>query len=178
MLFVEGITDLPDGFQLEPKPRSVGFMRGLAIGLASSTVLILVLFVSLAVTYGKPIYLLAGAVFMALAAGSDLLLWRVLQPPVLKADSTSVVYKSGFQSVSVPRSELTLIFKGQVVQRARYTAWVQSYVFAVSAGKVMFAAPALWFRSEDVDAFAERLGVPVRGDFTQRVTGAISESAT
>src|SRR5579859_6023464 len=178
MLFVEGITDLPDGFQLEPKPRSVGFMRGLAIGLASSTVLILVLFVSLAVTYGKPIYLLAGAVFMALAAGSDLLLWRVLQPPVLKADSTSVVYKSGFQSVTVPRSELTLIFKGQVVQRARYTAWVQSYVFAVSAGKVMFAAPALWFRSEDVDAFAERLGVPVRGDFTQRVTGAISESAT
>ena len=118
MLFVEGITDLPDGFQLEPKPRPVGLIRGLAIGLATSIVLILVLFVSLAVTYGKPIYLLAGAVFMALAAGSDLLLWRVLQPPVLKADSTSVVYKSGFQSVSVPRSELTLIFKGQVVQRA------------------------------------------------------------
>jgi hypothetical protein len=117
-------------------------------------------------------------VFLVLAAGSDLLVWRVLQPPVLKADSTSVVYKSGLKSTSVPRSELTLIFKGQVVQRGRYTAWVQSYVFAISAGKVMFAAPSFWFRSEDVDAFAERLGVPVRGDFTQRVTGVINEAAT
>ena len=178
MLDVEGITDLPDGFQLEPKPRPVVFMRGLAVGLASSLVLILVLFGYLAITYQKPIYLLAGVVFLVLAAGSDLLVWRVLQPPVLKADSISVVYKSGFQSTSVPRSELTLIFKGQVVQRGRYTAWVQSYVFAISAGRVMFAAPAFWFRSDDVDAFAELLGVPVRGDFTQRVTGAISESAT
>jgi hypothetical protein len=175
MLSVEGVTDLPDGFQLEPKPRPVGLMRALAIGLAGSIVLILVLFVYLAITYGKPVYLLAGVVFMVVAAGSDLLLWRVLQPPVLKADSTSITYKYGFQSASLPRSDLTSIFKGQVVQRGRYTAWVQSYVFAVSAGKVMFAAPAFWFRSEDVDAFAERLGVPVRGDFTQRVTGAITE---
>jgi hypothetical protein len=178
MLSVQGITDLPDGFQLEPKPRPVGVMRALAIGLASSTVLILVLFVYLTITYEKPIYLLAGAVFLVLAAGSDLLLWRVLQPPVLKADSTSVIYKSGFQSATVPRSDLTLIFKGQVVQRGRYTAWVQSYVFAISAGKVMFAAPAFWFRAEDVDAFAERLGVPVRGDFTRRVSGSINEAAT
>jgi hypothetical protein len=178
MLTVEGITDLPDGFQLDPKPRPVVFMRALAVGLAASLVLILVLFGYLAITYQKPIYLLAGVVFLVLAAGSDLLLWRVLQPLVLKADSTSVIYKSGFQSASVPRSELTLIFKGQVVQRGRYTAWIQSYVFAISAGKVMFAAPAFWFRSEDVDAFAERLGVPVRGDFTQRVTGAINEAPT
>jgi len=178
MLTVEGITDLPDGFQLDPKPRPVVFMRALAVGLAASLVLILVLFAYLAITYQKPIYLLAGVVFLVLAAGSDLLLWRVLQPLVLKADSTSVIYKSGFQSASVPRSELTLIFKGQVVQRGRYTAWIQSYVFAISAGKVMFAAPAFWFRSEDVDAFAERLGVPVRGDFTQRVTGAINEAPT
>jgi len=178
MLDVEGISDLPDGFQIEPKPRPVVFMRALAVGLASSLVLILVLFGYLAITYQKPIYLLTGVVFLVLAAGSDLLVWRVLQPPVLKADSTSVVYKSGFQSTSVPRSELTLIFKGQVVQRGRYTAWVQSYVFAISAGKVMFAAPSFWFRSEDVDAFAERLGVPVRGDFTQRVTGVINEATT
>src|ERR1700719_290780 len=141
MLFVQGVTDLPDGFQLEPKPHPVGFLRALAIGLASSMVVIIVLFVYLAVKYEKPVYLLAGVVFMAVAAGSDLLMWRVLQPPVLKAVSTSVTYKYGFQSVSLPRSDLTSIFKGQVVQRGRYTAWVQSYVFAVSAGKVMFAAP-------------------------------------
>jgi hypothetical protein len=174
---VQGVTDLPDGFHLEPKPRPVGVMRALALGLAGSIVLILVLFVYLTVTLEKPIYLLAGVVFMVVAAGSDVLVWRVLQPPVLKADSNSVTYKYAFQSASMPRSDLTMIFKGQVVQRGRYTAWVQSYVFAVSAGKVMFAAPAFWFRSEDVDAFAERLGVPVRGDFTQRVSGAISEAA-
>jgi len=168
MLAVEGITDLPDGFQVEPKPKPPGFMRALAIGLATSTVLILVFFVYLAITFETPIYLLAGVVFMALAVVSDLLLWHSLQPPVLKADSVNVT--------SVPRSELTMIFQGQVVQRrAPYTAWVQSYVFGVGTGKVMFAAPALWFRPEDISAFAERLGIPVRGDFTQRVTGSIEE---
>jgi hypothetical protein len=68
-----------------------------------------------------------------------------------------------------------MIFQGQVVQRGRYTAWVQSYVFGVANGKVMFAAPAVWFRPEDVAAFAERLGIPVRGDFTERVSGTINE---
>src|SRR5438067_4138866 len=176
MLAVEGITDLPDGFQVEPKPKPPGFMRALAIGLATSTVLILVFFVYLAITFETPIYLLAGVVFMALAVVSDLLLWHSLQPPVLKADSVNVTYRSGLQTTSVPRSELTMIFQGQVVQRrAPYTAWVQSYVFGVGTGKVMFAAPALWFRPEDISAFAERLGIPVRGDFTQRVTGSIEE---
>ena len=178
MLCVQGITDLPDGFQLEPKQRPVAFMRTLAIGLAGSMVLIVILFGYLAITYERPVYLLAGVVFLVLAAGSDWLLWRVLQPPVLKADSVDVTYRSGFQTTSVPRSELTMIFQGQVVQRARYTAWVQSYVFGVGNGKVMFAAPAFWFRPEDVAAFAERLGIPVRGDFTQRVTGVINEAAT
>ena len=178
MLFVQGITDLPDGFQLEPKQRPLAFMRALAIGLAGSMVLIIILFGYLAITYGKPIYLLAGVVFLVFAAGSDVLLWRVLKPPVLKADSVNVIYRSGFQATSVPRSELTMIFQGQVVQRARYTAWVQSYVFGVAKGKVMFAAPALWFQPEDIAAFAERLGIPVRGDFTQRVTGEINEAAT
>jgi hypothetical protein len=176
---MQGITDLPGGgFQLEPKQRSVSVMRALAVGLAGSIVLIFILFGYLAITYQKAVYVLGGVVFILLAAGSDVLLWRVLQPPVLTADSAGVTYRYGFQTVSVPRSELTMIFQGQVVQRGRYTAWVQSYVFGVGNGKVMFAAPAFWFRSEDIAAFGERLGVPVRGDFTQRVTGAIDEAAT
>jgi len=177
MLAVDGITDLPDGFQIEPSPKSVAFMRALAIGLGTSTVLILVLLVYLAITNGKPIYLLVGVLFLFVAAVSDFVLWRVLQPPVLKADSVNVTYSSGFQTRSVPRSELTMIFRGQIVQRSRYTAWVQSYIFGVGNGKVKFAAPALWFRPEDIAAFAERLEIPVRGDFTQRVTGVINEAA-
>ena len=70
-----------------------------------------------------------------------------------------------------------MIFKGQVVQRGRYTSWVQSYIFGVGKGKVMFAVPDLWFEAADIDAFGERLGIPVRGDFTQRVTGSIDEPA-
>jgi hypothetical protein len=175
MLVVQGITDLPDGFQLEPKARPVSFMRALALGLASSIVLIVVLFVYLAIKNEQPVYLLGGLVFILVAATSNVLLWRVLRPPVLKADSVAVTYRYGFQTVSVPRSELSMIFQGQVVQRGRYTAWVQSYVFGVANGKVMFAAPAFWFRPEDVAAFAERLGIPVRGDFTERVSGTINE---
>jgi hypothetical protein len=174
MLAVQGITDLPEGFQLDPKQR-VGFMRALAIGLAGSIVLIFIVFVYLAITNESAIYVLAGVAFVVVAAASDVLLWRVLRPPVLKADSATVTYKYGFQTVSVPRSELTMIFQGQVVQRGRYTAWVQSYVFGVGKGKVMFAAPAFWYRPEDIAAFAERLGIPVRGDFTRRVTGSIDE---
>jgi hypothetical protein len=175
MPLVQGITDLPDGFQLDTKPRPVRFMRALAFGLAGSIVLIFLVFVYLAISYQSALYVIGGVAFVLVAAGSDVLLWRILQPPVLKADSTSVTYKYSFQSASIPRSDLTLILKGQVVQRGRYTAWVQSYVFAVSAGTVMFAAPAFWFRSEDVDAFAARLGVPVRGDFTERVSGTVKE---
>jgi hypothetical protein len=172
---VQGITDLPEGFELATKPRPVLFMRALAFGLAGSIVLIFIVFVYLAITYESVLYVFGGVAFALVAAASDVLVWRVVQPPVLRADPVAVTYRYGFQTISVPRSELTMIFQGQVVQRGRYTAWVQSYIFGVASGKVMFAAPALWYRPEDVAAFAERLGIPVRGDFSERVSGTIKE---
>ena len=95
---------------------------------------------------------------------------RFLKPPVLKADSAMITSVSHSRTVVVPRAELTMIFQGRVVQKARYTAWVQSYLFGIGRGKVMFSVPAWWFRPKDVAAFARRLGVPVRGDFTRGVT--------
>lgn len=175
MLVVQGITDLLDGFQLEPKPQAV---RALTIGtlvLAVADIASVLFLVVLSAIFRQPLMLLAAAAILLVGVAMQLLMRRVLRPPILKADSVSVTYNSGFKTVVVPRTDLTMIFKGQVVQKGRYTAWVQSYVFGVANGKVMFAAPAFWFRPEDVATFAERLGVPVRGDFTQRVTGTISE---
>ena len=164
-----------DGFELTPSPAAVRNLRTLAVALVLGSVFIVVVFGVLAISKGDPVWWLAIGIYLVLSVPADWVLWRVMRPPVLRADGMTVTYKTGFQTFAIPRSDLTLIYLGQVVQRARYTAWVQSYVFAVSNGNVMFSVPSLWFRTEDIRAFGDRLNVPVRGDFTQRVQGTVSE---
>ena len=170
---VQAITDLPDGsFQLEPKPQAIRTTRILPLVFLVADVGTSVVVALLALLMRKPGLLIATAALLLFAAVMQLLTRHFFKPPLLKADSATITYLDDSRAVVVPRAELTMIFQGQVVQKARYTAWVQSYLFGVGRGRVMFSVPAWWYRSEDVAAFAHRLGVPVRGDFTQRVSGA------
>lgn len=171
---MQGITDLSDGsFQLVPKLERVRLFTVIALTCAVVSVATFLVFPVLAVVMNQPQWLLGAVLFAVLSATAQWVLWRAIRPPLVRADAQTITYRS----VTVPRAELTMIFKGQVVQRARYTAWVQSYVFAIGAGKVIFAVPAVWFDSEAIDAFGARLGVPVRGDFTDSVRDAINRSA-
>lgn len=171
---VERVTDLLDGsFQLEPKPQALRSLRIIPIVLAVVDIATVLVLVVLAAIMRQPGLLVPAAAFLLVVGIMQVVFRRLFKPPVLKADSMNVTYIADFKTVVVARAELKMIFQGQVVQRARYTAWVQSYFFAIGSGKVMFSVPAWWFRPEDVAAFAERLRVPVRGDFTERVTGTI-----
>jgi hypothetical protein len=175
---VEGIVDKFDGFELEPKASAVRAMRIIPIAGMVSTFAAFMVFPLLALYSGQSYWWLAALGFLLVAAATDWILWRVSRPPRLRADSMNVSYIAPFKTSTVPRAEISLIYLGQVVQRGRYTAWVQSYVFAVSGGTVQFAVPAFWFDADAIKDFARRLGVPVRGDFTQRVRGTVDENAT
>jgi hypothetical protein len=175
---VQGIADLPDGsVQLVPDPKRIQMFRVIALASAAISIATFLMFSVLAVVMHQPQWLLGAVLFAVMSAAAQWVFRRAIRPPLVKADAQAVTYSAALRSVVVPRAELTMIFKGQVVQRARYTAWVQSYVFAIGAGKVMFAVPAVWFDSEAIDAFGERLRVPVRGDFTQSVRDVINRSA-
>ena len=171
---VEGVTDLLDGsFQLVPKQQALRRLRIVPLALAVVDISMVLLLVVLAAIMRNPGLLIPAAALLLVAGVIQVVFRRFLRPPVLKADSLNVTCIFDSKTVVVPRAELKMIFQGQVVQRARYTAWVQSYLFGVGTGKVMFSVPALWFSPEAVAAFAERLRVPVRGDFTKRVTSTI-----
>jgi hypothetical protein len=175
---MQGISDVSDGsFQLVPKPQRVRMFRVIGQASAAVSVATCLVLAVLAVVMHEPQWLLGAVLFAVVAATARWVFWRAIRPPLVAADARTITYSSAFRSVTVPRAELTMIFKGQVVQRARYTAWVQSYVFAIGAGKVMFVVPAVWFDAVAIDAFGARLGVPVRGDFTQSARDAINRSA-
>jgi hypothetical protein len=173
---VDAVVDQLDGsFTLNPKPEQVRRLRliPLAIGLIDGVATVVVAI--LAVLFHQPGLLVPAAVLLVAAGTVPFVFRRFFKPPAVKADAMNVSCRSTGETVVVPRAELTMIFLGQVVQRARYTAWVQSYIFAVADGDVRFAVPALWFERGAIDEFARRLGVPVKGDFTQRVQGKVGE---
>lgn len=167
------VIDGIDGFQLTPSPDATRRLLVVFLAMGSGSGVVVVLFVALALMKGDPIWWLAAVIYLVLSVPADWVLWRVMQPPVLKSDGTTVGYKGGFQSVTVPIADLAVVYLGRFAERGRYTAGVNSYVFGGSDGRVKFATRAVWFRDEDMKAFAARIGVPIRGDFTERVTATV-----
>jgi hypothetical protein len=76
----------------------------------------------------------------------------------------------------MPRSALALIYRGQFKEQGRKATWVKYYLFVARDGKIGLKAPALAYLPEGVSDFAQRLGVPLRGDFTEKVTRAVDLS--
>jgi hypothetical protein len=78
----------------------------------------------------------------------------------------------------MPRSDLALIYRGQVLAQGRHSTWFKCYLFVARDGKIGIKAPALAFLPEGIGEFAQRLGVPVRGDFGEEVKGTVDLSKT
>ena len=150
-----------DGFELTPSQGAVKRMRYLGLGLLASSALVIVLFAVFALASGRSIWWLATGVYLALSVPADWVLWRVMQPPGLRADGTMVTCKSGFRTITVPRSDLASIHAGLPPRGRGRASSVRSYVFSDALGSALFTIPAMWFGAGDMRAFGERLGLPV-----------------
>ncbi|OLC24749.1 MAG: hypothetical protein AUG06_03830 [Actinobacteria bacterium 13_1_20CM_2_65_11] len=114
---------------------------------------------------------LPGVLLLALWIGTAWFILALSRPPVVKADAMLVTADRPLNHQAMPRSELALIFRGLTVYRGRYTTWVRSYLFVDKDGKVRIVVAAFWFPNEGMTDFAQRLGVPAKGDFTRQVRG-------
>jgi hypothetical protein len=96
--------------------------------------------------------------------------WYSLKPPALKANSIEISIASRLSPQRMSRSELAFIFRGEVLRRGQYkTFWDKSYIFATSDGEVRMSCSASELEDDGVGQFAQRLKVPIRGDFSVKV---------
>jgi hypothetical protein len=171
------IVDLPDGsFELRPDPRSVRQLRRLigAYGVFSVGVWAAIVAWILTMPRRVPWPLLAVPFVVSIAG--ELLMWHFAKPPVLKADAMEVRSVAPLSRERMPRSDLVLIFRGQVPVQRRKSTWLKSYLFVARDGKVAMQVPALAFVPEGAADFAQRLGVPLRGDFSEKVKDTVDLS--
>jgi hypothetical protein len=105
--------------------------------------------------------------------------WYSLKPPAVKANAMEVSIVSRLYPQRMSRSELAFIFRGQVLRRGQYnTFWDKSYIFAASAGEVRMSCSASELLDDGVAQFAQRLEVPIRGDFSVKVNYQIGPTFT
>jgi hypothetical protein len=55
--------------------------------------------------------------------------------------------------------------------QGRRSVWLKSYLFVGRDGKIAIRILASWYDPEAMAAFATRLRVPLRGEFTDRYRG-------
>jgi hypothetical protein len=114
------------------------------------------------------------AVFMGL---SDWMLWLAIRPPVLRADARQVTCNSTFDRQRMQRSDLAFIFRGQA-RAQRGGSWAKSYIFSAADGRVGISCSPLIFTPEGMAQFAQRLQIPIRGDFSKQVTDRVDPATT
>jgi len=108
----------------------------------------------------------------------ELFVWSSLRPPVLRVDAMEVLSRVLLYRQRMPRSDLALIYRGQSKERSRKAIWVNYYLFVAHDGKVGLKVAAGSFFPEGMAEFARRLDVPLRGDFSEKVTGTVDLSKT
>jgi len=172
------VVDLPDGsFELRPDPKSarqlkllLGYYAFVSTGLSAA-------FVVWALTQPR-IPWQFGVLPVVVSISLDLFAWYIIRTPVLNADALEVSSIAPLMRQRMPRSDLAMIFRGQVLIRGRRSTWVKTYLLVARDGKVGIKAPAPMYLHEGVAEFARRLAVPLRGDFSEKVKGAVDLSKT
>jgi hypothetical protein len=145
-------------------------IAGASIALAVVSWLVVVVAISSVSQIPWTIRLLLLAVLFVLFGSTERLLWTLLKPPVLRADAIEVSSGPWIERQRMQRSEVAFIFRGQVTGKGRTRGvWFKSYVFAAADGTVGMSCGALLFTSDGMAEFAQRLQVPIRGDFGVRV---------
>jgi len=145
-------------------------ISGASIGLAVVTLLVVVVAIVSIHQISLPVKLLILAVPLVLFGSTEWLLWSVLRPSVLRADAIELSFGPWIDRQRMQRSELAVIFRGQVTGKGRTRGvWYKSYIFAAADGKVGMAFGAVMFTPDGMEQFAQRLQVPMKGDFSVKV---------
>ena len=172
------IVDLPDGsIRVNPNLRVARAVRLAAIAAAVLLVGFGVYLPLSAAMGGQLSRAVPGLLLLALWIGAAWFVLALSRPPVVKADAMLVTADRPLNHQAMPRSEVALIFRGLTVYRGRYTTWVRTYVFVAKDGKVRIVVAAFWFPDEGMTALAQRLAVPVKGDFTRQIRGRVELSS-
>jgi hypothetical protein len=170
------VVDLPDGsFELRPDPRPT---RSLKLKLGSIAIFNVAFgagFLVWILTMPRIPWLL-GALPLVITFPVELFIWYVVRPPVLKADAMEVRAVGPLFGQRMARSNLALIYRGQFNQGSRKTLWMKFYLFVAGDGKIGIKAAAVDFLADGMAEFAQRLDVPLRGDFTEKVQGTVDLS--
>jgi len=145
-----------------------------SIGLAVVTWLVVVVAIASIHQISLAVRLLILAVLLVLFGSTEWLLWSVLRPSVLRADAIELSFGPWIDRQRMQRSELAVIFRGQVTGKGRTRGvWQKSYIFAAADGKVGMACGALMFTPDGMAQFAHRLQVPMKGDFSLKVKDSV-----
>lgn len=96
--------------------------------------------------------------------------------PSLKADAIEIRVADPTGSPQrMPRLDLAFIFRGQMLRQVRYGSfWDKCYVFASSDGTARMWSWSFAFQDDGVAEFAQRLQVPIRGDFSKQVRDRVT----
>jgi hypothetical protein len=168
------IVELPNGsFQVPPKPGEVRKDRLIAVlsttGILIATGLLLYFALSreLGLKYVAPV--------VGINAVLVMLIWLATRPATLTIDASEVSYVTPVSRKRMSRSEISVIFRGHgyTGTRSPRPGMLSFYVFIGAKGRVGLLVPARWFTEESMAAVAQRLNVPMRGDFSGSVRSAV-----
>jgi len=135
-----------------------------------------VAFVALGVKAGQiPWLVLLGA--FAVFGATEWFFWMAIKPPTLKADALEITSVATLVKQRMPRSDLKSIFRGQVFLQGRSSYWDKSYLFVAPDGKIGLTCSATGFTTDGMTEFAQRLGVPIRGDFSVQVKDRVDPTS-
>jgi hypothetical protein len=172
------IVDLPDGsFTLPPDPKRV---RSVMLTIGASTVLLFGAGIGVLVLGPKthqipwPALLIMVGLFVV----GEFFLWNGIKPPYLKADATEISCISPLSRLRMARTDLGFIYRGQVLGVGRTAGvWGKAYIFALPDGKIGFHTASIGFIDDGVAEFAQRLQVPIRGDFSAQVKDRVDPTS-
>lgn len=154
--------------------RTIFAIGGASVVVAGVALVLLHLFV------GQRTFLaVIGAIAVVAGLGEAAFFARLVVPRGLRADATTVAYMGPVGVKQAERSNVALVFRGQVLVPGRTAPqWEKSYIFVARDGSVDFACPAIWFPDDAISDFAQRLGVPLRGDFEAMVRDRVDPNAS
>ena len=100
-----------------------------------------------------------------------ILIWLATRPPTLTIDAGDVSYVTPVSRKRMSRSEVSVIFRGHgyTGTRSARPGLLSYYAFIGAKGRGGLLVPARWFTDESMAAVAQRLNVPIRGDFSESV---------
>jgi hypothetical protein len=115
-------------------------------------------------------------VIAAAMVATEWFVLRAITPPTLKADAMEVSSIAPLATQRMPRADVRLICRGQIQRMSRNGKyWDPSYAFVRADGTFGLTCSASGFADAGVVEFAQRLGVPIRGDLSDRLNDRVDQ---